>query len=382
MLRASLALFWESNWARAEQDLREAISLVEKSDDLRLWFLFALYLGPEFTILPGVLDLLEHFCEVAMQYAGPQVTPLRLCVEDAWACIHLRRGRLLQAVEIGKNALQVKEQLGGYTFLGVNACLAVASAYLGIGNFLAAEEYLEKSARLVAESEINRALTGGGLYPKGKLLWLEGRYDEARLVYQQIADLEIRLPMLEVLQKMLGGLLEIALGRYKQAEIRLIEAVHLQSKEPVSEVYGSARLLLAYLYQRWDRSQEALGQIETILATCERDHTPGIILQDMPFAAPALRLAVKLGRHAGLAARLLEQMGLTLAEEQGKPDVVTVRQLEILRLMEAGYSNQAIADTLVLSLATVKSHVVHIMNRLGASSRLEAVALARQAGLL
>jgi LuxR family maltose regulon positive regulatory protein len=45
-------------------------------------------------------------------------------------------------------------------------------------------------------------------------------------------------------------------------------------------------------------------------------------------------------------------------------------------------SNQAIADQLVISLATVKSHVVNIMNRLGVSSRMEAVAQARQTGLL
>jgi LuxR family maltose regulon positive regulatory protein len=50
--------------------------------------------------------------------------------------------------------------------------------------------------------------------------------------------------------------------------------------------------------------------------------------------------------------------------------------------MAAGYSNQAIADEMVVSLATVKTHAVHIMNRLGASSRMEAVARARQMGLL
>ncbi|NTV37357.1 MAG: response regulator transcription factor, partial [Anaerolineaceae bacterium] len=61
---------------------------------------------------------------------------------------------------------------------------------------------------------------------------------------------------------------------------------------------------------------------------------------------------------------------------------LTARQMEIIHLMAAGYSNQAIADKLVLSVATVKSHIVHIMDRLGTSSRMEAVARAREIGLL
>jgi LuxR family maltose regulon positive regulatory protein len=75
-------------------------------------------------------------------------------------------------------------------------------------------------------------------------------------------------------------------------------------------------------------------------------------------------------------------MGLSAEDPDGKTTLLTERQLDILRLMAAGYSNQAIANELVLTLATVKSHAVHILNRLGASSRMEAVAKARKLGLL
>ena len=95
-----------------------------------------------------------------------------------------------------------------------------------------------------------------------------------------------------------------------------------------------------------------------------------------------LRMAVEKGVRAVQAAGLLGVMRLSMEEQADKPTLLTMRQLEILRLMAAGYSNQAVADKLVLSLATVKSHVVHIMNRLGASSRMEAVAQARELGLL
>jgi DNA-binding NarL/FixJ family response regulator len=102
----------------------------------------------------------------------------------------------------------------------------------------------------------------------------------------------------------------------------------------------------------------------------------------MPLAAPLLRLALKKGLRVRQVSALLEQMGLPLEEPDDSGTLLTARQMEILRLMAAGYSNQAIAGALVLSLATVKSHAVHIMNRLGASSRMEAVAQARVKGLL
>ncbi len=66
----------------------------------------------------------------------------------------------------------------------------------------------------------------------------------------------------------------------------------------------------------------------------------------------------------------------------GLLDPLTVRELEILRLVATGASNQAIADRLVISQGTVKGHLNHILSKLDAHNRTEAVARARQLGLL
>jgi LuxR family maltose regulon positive regulatory protein len=58
------------------------------------------------------------------------------------------------------------------------------------------------------------------------------------------------------------------------------------------------------------------------------------------------------------------------------------RELEVLRLMARGASNQAIADQLVITVGTVKSHINHILGKLEARNRTEAVARARERGLL
>lgn len=60
---------------------------------------------------------------------------------------------------------------------------------------------------------------------------------------------------------------------------------------------------------------------------------------------------------------------------------LTRREREILELMARGLGNTAIADHFVLSLKTVRNHVSAVMGKIGASSRAEAVAIARDAGL-
>jgi DNA-binding NarL/FixJ family response regulator len=61
---------------------------------------------------------------------------------------------------------------------------------------------------------------------------------------------------------------------------------------------------------------------------------------------------------------------------------LTRREQEILDLVSEGLANQAIAERLVLSLNTVRTHVQTVLTKLGAHSKLEAVALATKSGLL
>ncbi|KAA0230893.1 MAG: PAS domain-containing protein [Chloroflexi bacterium CFX7] len=63
-------------------------------------------------------------------------------------------------------------------------------------------------------------------------------------------------------------------------------------------------------------------------------------------------------------------------------DHLTPREIEVLRLIAAGASVRAIALELVISPATVRAHIEHLMNKLGAHTRLQAVVVAARRGLL
>jgi LuxR family maltose regulon positive regulatory protein len=66
----------------------------------------------------------------------------------------------------------------------------------------------------------------------------------------------------------------------------------------------------------------------------------------------------------------------------GLVEPLTARELEVLELLAAGAPNRAIAEQLVVTQETVKKHLSHLFDKLGVANRTQAVARARQLGLL
>jgi two-component system response regulator DesR len=71
----------------------------------------------------------------------------------------------------------------------------------------------------------------------------------------------------------------------------------------------------------------------------------------------------------------------TPADPAGAPNL-TRRQLEVLRLLDAGRSTVEIAHELAISRTTVRNHIANLLTALGAHSRLQAVAAARARGIM
>ena len=83
---------------------------------------------------------------------------------------------------------------------------------------------------------------------------------------------------------------------------------------------------------------------------------------------------------SSVAMRLYKHIGQ--ASSRFKSDVLSERELDVLRLVAAGRSNHAVAERLSVSDNTVKYHLKNIMQKLSVSNRAEAVKIAIQMGLI
>ena len=103
----------------------------------------------------------------------------------------------------------------------------------------------------------------------------------------------------------------------------------------------------------------------------------GYLLKDMP---PQEMVRMIRQVHAGKG-RVLPEIASRLAEHAGG-EVLTDRELEVLRHLAAGDRNHDIARRLGISEETVQVHIRHIMEKLGATGRTQAIAIAVRRGFI
>lgn len=184
------------------------------------------------------------------------------------------------------------------------------------------------------------------------------------------------------------GMLALAEGHYAEARHALQTAVALERNLAIFNPFGSARILLAQLYLKLGLTTDALAETTAALKEVTTQGAPGRILLEGAAALPVLRLAVAHDRHTALATRLIETLAAgapPTIQPIPVPDTgerLSIREVEVLRLIAAGLDNQTIAETLVLSIHTVKRHVANLLTKLNVTSRTQAAARAHELGVL
>ena len=327
------------------------------------------------------------------------------------------------ALELSERALAIAEEHGWTGQSMTTGAFAMAGmALVRMGRFAEAERHLaraEESLRAAADPGTEVVLQ----HARGMLRFGEGRFDEALAEFARAQGLErllasehvftvdvrgralqvrVRMGDTEAAQLALAGL---SPEQRDRAGMRIaLAALELEKDDPEQAVEALAPVIdgsAPALYERWARveallldatARDRLGDRraaeESLEAALELAEPEGLILPFMLWPSRELleRHPKHRTAHATLISTILDMLAGRGAPQRGPAaplrDQLSDAELRVVRYLPSNLTASEIASELVVSTNTVRTHMRHIYAKLDAHSRSEAVARARELGLV
>jgi DNA-binding NarL/FixJ family response regulator len=203
-----------------------------------------------------------------------------------------------------------------------------------------------------------------------------------RAGFRMILDVE---PDMEVVGEAADGDQALALARRARPDL-----VVMDIRMPVTDGIEATKRLIAELDPPPRVLMVTTFDDDESLYAALRAGAGGFLLKNAPpeqLVDAVRQVAAGDGLLApALTRRVIEELARTSpASDSHSPETMaelTTRELEVLRLMARGLSNAEIAETLVISIGTAKTHVARILMKLGLRDRVQAVVLAYESGLV
>jgi LuxR family maltose regulon positive regulatory protein len=311
----------------------------------------------------------------------------------------------LAGIHLEWNALETAEAL---LQQGMALCRRGGLAGLSFGHTIKARLRQAQGDFQGAAAEIER-LGHTGVDPSGTsrqilLMVAMGDLDQAsRLASPWIKLLEGSnvgpqppLLILEIIKVTLAQLY-LARGELAQAEKLLDDVQATAGPDGRLGRLIEVHLLRAVLYQQGNRDDGkgiAIKSLEQALKLARPQGYTLLFLEQSPAVLPLLQVmrsrkgvsaeVRKYAQQLAEAARAAGTLSTPAPPNEGVDLVepLTPREMEVLQLVAMGDTNQVIAETLFISVRTVKKHITNILGKLGVSNRTQAVVRAREVGLI
>lgn len=418
-IRATLA-FARQDAAQTIADSEQALAQLPESD-LPLRTLLAWHLAFTYRTLGETKQAVILYHQViAISQRGGNVL------------INLSARRELADVLIGQGDLAVAQTMLAQLLVEADAhhwthLIPVVGAHIGLAEIYyewdrldTAVTHLQTAVSMSQADQMNLDAYGYALL--ARIYAAQGEMTAAAAAIQQAEQrvLQATHPQRRLLTLALISRFWLARGDVSKAGLWLPDGRDIPA-DPRHEVYARQQITQAYYYLARRQRQEAANLVVALLPAVEvagrvRDMVELWLLRaqlsEGDDTDTAVRCALALAEPAGLLRTILDagQGGTALLTRlQKQPDVPAVylnrllavntqpaappanrllleplseRELEVLRLMSEGYSNREIADKLVFTVATAKKHAEHIYGKLGVNSRTQAIARARELGLV
>jgi LuxR family maltose regulon positive regulatory protein len=304
---------------------------------------------------------------------------------------------LMHGVELLRQTIERQLLVRGY--------VGLARVQQARGDGASARAMIEQAEQWFAQMQIPARLALAWLSAQRARLWIrQGNLIAAEQWVPERAVAGNRYH--EAVQQLTLVRLRLAQHQRKQDQ-RLIEEAaktlaQLRAAAEASEWIGDLIEILALqalMLQALGDGSGALATIAQALTLAESEGYFRIFVDEGTPMARLLQAARAQGIALNYTSRLLVAFGEsletrelgyadTLPAASRKPRVsaliepLSKRELEILRQIAAGHSNQEIADTLVIAISTVKKHINNIYSKLDVQSRTQALVRARELDLL
>lgn len=383
-----MAQVWQSLYQgdsiQADQQLNDALGLALENNDLRAINVIAPILTMGLAFLPGGTLRLEQYCRQVLSGLGDGIGMAKACAHASLAYVLFLNGELQASLDEVAQARTVLNYIGRLAYIEAQLLYLEGIHTLIKSDIYKTEELWTQAYPWTDQTPMLRVYRVAVLYFILKTQWLQSKFEQARKTETRIASIidPKEYPEIMVVRTLSRALIDIADHKYSEAENTLKGILHVESHWRHAVIFGSPRILLAYLYLLGRREKEAWSLFAPMLADCVHRNTPGLILQEGSIALPLLRMAIEKKVHADIAERLLDRLSHSNSVNPflipGTGQTLTRREREILQLIAEGGSNQDIARQLVISEHTVKVHITRIFQKLQVSSRTQAIALTHE----
>lgn len=378
---------YSNDWQMVEQDVNTAIQLALQMEEPSAFNMLAPHLTGILLFIPDGVRRLKEYCAQVLGWLGDEVGPAQAGALTMLGTIHLFQGNQQKSYQVLERAREMSQNLGGFVWLDMNIDLLFLNHYLINADYTTFERYWEEQLPRYEKVSGLREYLCSYLFAQGRALLLQDRIKEAQEIYERMLGLEKTqdLPENHLTRALMGAMLAMGAKQFHQAEGILRQIANMQRQAPYSILFGDARVLLAQLFLEWDNPDQALVELNPVLAEYERLDMNGLLLVEGANMIPLLRLAVK----NKLPASTENILQILEDQQSNRPvpvpttgETLSPREMEVLRLIARGATNRDIADQLVISEPTVKSHVTSILRKLNVKSRTQAVASARELRLI
>ena len=270
-------------------------------------------------------------------------------------------------------ALKAAKQFGSHHFIpGIQDNLGLSMAALGDtsgGLALVAEAGASNSAKSDTSTlALSCSHSGSILRRSGRLQESLPHYERAVATIGDGRDRYVELNCQANLK-----LVQALLGRDDQVDA-LLAISAAADKAGLAFVTNKAVLFAALVHLALGRAGDAQRWCAVCVPELLRLGQLGLLVQETRTEPSLLPLVTQAAEASPFARELAERVPHAQRPDQSaSDDLLTKRETQVLALMAQGKRNQEIAQTLYLSMATVKTHVNHIFSKLGVNDRVKAV---------